>query len=81
MAVKRTKEAPMKVQLPLYMSAELKQIVEQEAQAANMSLTGYIVWAIAEKVNRLDLAFVPRKRSDSPPTEHVNGHKKEFAKT
>lgn len=77
MAVKRTQEAPMsKAQLPLYMSAELKRIVKEEADKAGMSLTGWIVWAIAEKANRLDLAFVPRERSDKPPME--NGHRKEL---
>lgn len=62
-------EAPMKAQLPLYMPPELKEIVEVEAAKAGMSLTGWVVWAIAEKVDRLDLAYVPRKKASTPPRE------------
>lgn len=50
----------------VYMDPRLKDLAGAEADKAGLPLSEFIVRALAEKLKRLDLAIVPRKRPGRP---------------
>ena len=65
------KEAPLTFQLHIRCQPELRDILSRLA-GPELPLNDFIVRLLAEKVDRPDLAKVPRKRIGRPRKEYAN---------
>jgi len=58
-------------QIMVYCSPELKRLAGEWADAAGVPLSEFVVRALAERIERPDLAIVPRKKSGRPRKDAV----------
>lgn len=61
-------EAKVKTEIKVYCDPDLKNLLADAAEAANLPLSDFIVKRLAKSVGRPDLAVIPRKKMGRPIT-------------